>query len=875
MKEHFARLFARTDDLSGLPQAFLEELAPLLDRVQLCDGQRVFGREGPAGLYLVESGTLNTWRFSTESPAGRLQSVGPGMIIGEEVLAAHGPGHPRRGQRNSPKLELAEAWGETQLWVLSKDRLDQLEQLCEEERRRAATGTAAFTVQLVTDWLDRIHAVHCHSEWLVSRLRLVPYLDGLPEPMLFTLLEGAEVLHLEQGQAVSGPYQRCDVSRAKIYLVVEGQLRGTVGDEPYATLTLDPDLRPVFDTATVDDPVLFRASATGPTTVVRVRHDGILLRFKTDTAFRRRTIAGTSRDSPIGRAARAANDAEVEIVAFSRSPGLAPDLDDGTLANQLQQAICSQFDECVLLLRVMPFDWEPGIRWHEVAIEQHTGAPGVEPGEAWCCEVADRLIGACEKDDDHLDAFLARVGVSRHFDYVILDLSPAARAAASADDPVARERISLHQQDVHSWLHLADEQGSGSAATRHARSSVFSSRLRVRGGQAGAGAAGTISEPAYAEWVLECTVADDGSLRAFRPSIERLARRLTDRLVGVALGGGGALGFSHIPVLRALAERGIPVDLVSGTSFGAVVGAFYSQSGCAGLDRLLDAGKADLLTAFGSLPKVFGQPDRVQQMVDRALADIPEDDDHARLPFFPVATDVYTMAPATPRSHSAGFGVAASGAMPPSFLPPLSDDRRYIDGAFAANVPSDILLGRGAALVIASNPISRPSAFSVQDDDAVLTAIRSIGGIVRSLRVLGRTIGPFADPTQDITQLRARIIDIGRKRNGRAPTPDYDRLKLSWSLSARDVVRGVEAIAHHAGAASAERAHIVFCPETQGIWNVLSFQRDKVLAITDRSHRALGEQRIIARVEAAWSQLRQPLLYADYPRFVPPGDLPD
>lgn len=53
----------------------------------------------------------------------------------------------------------------------------------------------------------------------------------------------------------------------------------------------------------------------------------------------------------------------------------------------------------------------------------------------------------------------------------------------------------------------------------------------------------------------------------------RLARQLAGRAVGVVLSGGGARGFAHMGVLRALAEAGVPVDMVGGCSIGAIVGA--------------------------------------------------------------------------------------------------------------------------------------------------------------------------------------------------------------------------------------------------------------------------------------------------------------
>ena len=58
--------------------------------------------------------------------------------------------------------------------------------------------------------------------------------------------------------------------------------------------------------------------------------------------------------------------------------------------------------------------------------------------------------------------------------------------------------------------------------------------------------------------------------------VRRLARAIAGRSVGVVLSGGGARGFAHIGVLRALQESGYPVDLVGGTSMGAIVAAQWA-----------------------------------------------------------------------------------------------------------------------------------------------------------------------------------------------------------------------------------------------------------------------------------------------------------
>lgn len=63
----------------------------------------------------------------------------------------------------------------------------------------------------------------------------------------------------------------------------------------------------------------------------------------------------------------------------------------------------------------------------------------------------------------------------------------------------------------------------------------------------------------------------------YSSDFNRLARILTNNAVGLVLGGGGARGISHLGVIQALEEHGIPIDIVGGTSIGAFVGACYAK----------------------------------------------------------------------------------------------------------------------------------------------------------------------------------------------------------------------------------------------------------------------------------------------------------
>lgn len=67
------------------------------------------------------------------------------------------------------------------------------------------------------------------------------------------------------------------------------------------------------------------------------------------------------------------------------------------------------------------------------------------------------------------------------------------------------------------------------------------------------------------------------SSHAHKNDFSRLARILSGNAVGLVLGGGGARGISHIGVIRALEENGIPIDFVGGTSIGSFIGGLYAK----------------------------------------------------------------------------------------------------------------------------------------------------------------------------------------------------------------------------------------------------------------------------------------------------------
>lgn len=206
-------------------------------------------------------------------------------------------------------------------------------------------------------------------------------------------------------------------------------------------------------------------------------------------------------------------------------------------------------------------------------------------------------------------------------------------------------------------------------------------------------------------------VPTPAGLPRFVHAIDRIGRAATERLVGIALGGGGALGFAHVNLLQEFHRRRIPVDFVSGSSFGSVVGAFYAARGVGGLDQLVSlAGDANKALQWSML-----LPSRFELWLNGVLDEVRIEE--LPLTFLPVCTDLVQGVPFIPRSGSIGRGVRLSGAFPPMFLTQDLSGMRLADGGFVANVPAQAVIWEGANMIVASNIVAAPSAEAGTDPD--------------------------------------------------------------------------------------------------------------------------------------------------------------
>jgi predicted acylesterase/phospholipase RssA len=193
-------------------------------------------------------------------------------------------------------------------------------------------------------------------------------------------------------------------------------------------------------------------------------------------------------------------------------------------------------------------------------------------------------------------------------------------------------------------------------------------------------------------------------------ALDRAARYVAGGTVGVALGAGGAYGYAHVGVLRGLAQAGIPVDLIAGTSMGAIIGALFATG------MPIDAMTAFAETAAARYGRIVlrdldlrGPALLRGDEIARVLREVPAlaaaSFEGLEIPFVAVAMDLDSGDEVVLDEGAVLDGIRPSFAMPGIFPPHPRRERLLVDGAMANPVPVDRARALGADFVIAAQPI--------------------------------------------------------------------------------------------------------------------------------------------------------------------------
>jgi NTE family protein len=238
--------------------------------------------------------------------------------------------------------------------------------------------------------------------------------------------------------------------------------------------------------------------------------------------------------------------------------------------------------------------------------------------------------------------------------------------------------------------------------------------------------------------------------------------------IGLALEGGGALGLSHIGVLKWFEEHRIPIDYVAGTSMGGLVGGFYAAGkspdelkslvenldwnlvlrGTTPYQELSFRRKEDKraipnslqigLKQGAAIPPGLNTGHQITLIIERETlpySNLASFDD-LPIPFRCVATDLVSGKAVVFQEGSLAEAMRATMSLPGIFSPVEDQDGVYVDGGLVNNLPTDVVRQMGAEVVIAVHlDIAPASARQIHSAFSVLG--RSIEVVIAENEIRG------------------------------------------------------------------------------------------------------------------------------------------
>ncbi len=225
------------------------------------------------------------------------------------------------------------------------------------------------------------------------------------------------------------------------------------------------------------------------------------------------------------------------------------------------------------------------------------------------------------------------------------------------------------------------------------------------------------------------------------------------KTVGVALGSGGMRGIAHIGVLQVLEEANISIDLVSGASVGAFVGAAYAaEMDLYALGSFaVQLRKKDVLDTPNPFRAGVFSGKKFKKLCSIVTADRPFSE--TSVPFWCSAVDLCTGRTDYLHEGRLSDAVRASIAIPGLLSPVSLNGKTYIDGGTVEAVPVDILRQNGADVVIGVD-LSLSPPYKLKKVNPYEVAFRSVD-------IMRAAIDRLKPPAADIL-IRPDVSFMGR-----------------------------------------------------------------------------------------------------------------
>ncbi len=219
--------------------------------------------------------------------------------------------------------------------------------------------------------------------------------------------------------------------------------------------------------------------------------------------------------------------------------------------------------------------------------------------------------------------------------------------------------------------------------------------------------------------------------RELSNGLERIIHQLRGIRIGVALGGGAARGMAHLGVLKVLEENGIIVDMIAGTSVGAMTGILYAS----GMepDYNVDCFVKDLEPGwlFRHLPNGgywYLLHKYRRRKFDPMLRKYLRDSclEQLTIPVHSVTVDLISGRPVVRSEGDSVNAITESINLPVLSIPINRDGKSLVDGGIVNNVPADLLVANGCNFVIAASvTASLEQEFAKNRPDTPTTEMKS------------------------------------------------------------------------------------------------------------------------------------------------------
>ncbi len=242
-------------------------------------------------------------------------------------------------------------------------------------------------------------------------------------------------------------------------------------------------------------------------------------------------------------------------------------------------------------------------------------------------------------------------------------------------------------------------------------------------------------------------------------TLDRFVRSITGLSLGLLLGGGGARGYAHIGVLRALEEYDISVDVIAGVSSGAIIAAHHALGLTAA--QILEVNKetAAMADKFWKYPSVPFVSIYSNKKFKRYLNDYFKDKriENLWMQYFSISCDLSLH---KLHLHERGFirdAIYASNAVVPMFTPALLNGHLYVDGGFINNVPGDVMRERCNGMILGVDVAKQEHLF----------VNHHWVDYPSNMQILWSKINPFGKKiiAPGMLELMVRSIELGRESN--------------------------------------------------------------------------------------------------------------